>query len=51
MKAHSVGYLWNILSGSNGTCQTLYFCTAGTNEYQFYSGPAGWGTPDGIADF
>lgn len=43
--------LYKITSGSDGTCSPTYLCTAGTNEYGSYSGPAGWGTPDGIAAF
>jgi subtilase family serine protease len=28
-----------------------YLCTAGTDEFGTYSGPAGWGTPNGIGAF
>jgi subtilase family serine protease len=28
-----------------------YLCTAGTRQYGTYSGPAGWGTPNGIGAF
>jgi subtilase family serine protease len=28
-----------------------YLCRAGTGEYATYSGPAGWGTPNGIGAF
>jgi hypothetical protein len=28
-----------------------YLCVAGTGEYGQYSGPAGWGTPNGIGAF
>ena len=28
-----------------------YLCTAGTNEFGTYSGPTGWGTPNGIGAF
>lgn len=28
-----------------------YICEAGTNEFGNYSGPAGWGTPNGIGAF
>ncbi len=47
VKSHAIGYLYDIMSGSNGTCSPSYFCTAGFG----YDGPTGWGTPDGIADF
>lgn len=39
--------LFPIISGSNGTCATAYLCTAGTG----YNGPAGIGTPNGVASF
>jgi subtilase family serine protease len=41
------GALFRITSGSNGTCTEAYLCTAGTG----YNGPAGFGTPNGIAAF
>jgi hypothetical protein len=34
---------YDVTSGSNGSCATPYFCTAGPG----YDGPTGWGTPDG----
>ncbi|MGA8576153.1 MAG: S8 family serine peptidase [Candidatus Cybelea sp.] len=37
-----------IRNGSDGSCGGEYLCTAGTNQYETYSGPAGWGTPYGI---
>lgn len=37
-----------ITSGSDGSCGGSYLCTAGTHQYKTYSGPAGWGTPNGI---
>jgi subtilase family serine protease len=37
--------LFGITSGSNGTCTMSYLCTAGSG----YNGPAGVGTPDGVA--
>jgi subtilase family serine protease len=40
-----------ITSGNNGTCKPKYLCTAGTHTDGDYSGPAGWGTPNGISDF
>jgi subtilase family serine protease len=43
-----------ISSGSNGCPRRLrgsYLCTAGTDEFGTYSGPSGWGTPNGIGAF
>ncbi|MFB8183017.1 peptidase S8 [Streptomyces sp. NPDC055966] len=37
----------DVTSGSNGTCDTDYFCTAGPG----YDGPTGWGTPQGTSAF
>ncbi|WEO96621.1 S53 family peptidase [Streptomyces sp. FXJ1.172] len=37
----------DVTSGSNGTCDTDYFCTAGSG----YDGPTGWGTPEGTSAF
>ncbi|MGA8576157.1 MAG: hypothetical protein WB609_10835 [Candidatus Cybelea sp.] len=37
-----------ISTGSDGSCSGKYLCTAGTHQYKTYSGPAGWGTPNGI---
>jgi subtilase family serine protease len=39
--------LWDVTSGSNGTCKHTYLCTAGTG----YDGPTGNGTPNGIGAF
>ncbi len=39
--------LFDIVSGSNGTCSTAYLCTAGAS----YDGPTGLGTPDGATSF
>ncbi|MEU6506567.1 MULTISPECIES: putative Ig domain-containing protein [unclassified Streptomyces] len=41
------GNLYDVTSGSNGSCSPSYFCTAGTG----YDGPTGWGTPNGTAAF
>ncbi len=41
------GGLYNITSGSDGSCGGSYLCTAGPG----YNGPAGWGTPDGTGAF
>ena len=37
-----------ITTGNDGSCGGLYLCTAGTGQYKTYSGPGGWGTPNGI---
>jgi subtilase family serine protease len=39
--------LWDVTSGSNGTCPTSRWCTAGSG----WDGPTGWGTPHGLAAF
>jgi subtilase family serine protease len=39
--------LYDVTSGSNGSCSGSYLCTAGTG----YDGPTGLGTPDGIGAF
>jgi subtilase family serine protease len=39
--------LFDITSGSNGSCNGSYLCTAGPG----YDGPTGLGTPNGIGDF
>ena len=39
--------LFDVTSGSNGTCSPAYLCTAGKG----YDGPTGLGTPNGIGDF
>ncbi|MFE3267162.1 carboxypeptidase regulatory-like domain-containing protein [Streptomyces sp. NPDC059215] len=40
-------HLNDVTSGSNGTCETTYLCTAGPG----YDGPTGLGTPNGTAAF
>ena len=43
-----------ITNGTNGCPGSItgsYLCTAGTNQFGQYSGPAGWGTPYGIGAF
>ncbi len=40
-----------VTAGNDGDCEPTYLCTAGTGEYRTYSGPAGWGTPNGIGAF
>ena len=37
-----------ITTGNDGSCGGSYLCTAGTGQYKTYSGPAGWGTPNGV---
>ena len=37
-----------ISTGSDGSCGGEYLCQAGTKQFGTYSGPAGWGTPNGI---
>ncbi len=44
--AHSSS-LYDVTSGSNGSCGGSYLCTAGTG----YDGPTGLGTPDGTGAF
>lgn len=47
--------LHDITSGSDGGCGATYLCEAGLKKkhggYKTYSGPAGWGTPEGIAAY
>jgi len=40
--------LHDITSGSDGSCGGEYLCTAGTGQFKTYSGPGGWGSPNGI---
>jgi subtilase family serine protease len=44
--AHTAS-LFDVTSGSNGTCPTSYWCNAGVG----YDGPTGNGTPNGIGAF
>jgi len=39
--------LFDVTSGSNGSCSPSYLCTARTG----YDGPTGLGTPNGTAAF
>ena len=41
------GDLYDVTSGSDGSCGGSYLCTARVG----YNGPAGWGTPDGTGAF
>jgi hypothetical protein len=43
---HTSG-LYDVTSGSDGTCTSAYLCTGEVG----YDGPTGWGTPDGIGAF
>ncbi|MGB8908332.1 MAG: S8 family serine peptidase [Candidatus Cybelea sp.] len=36
------------VNGCPASLQGTYLCQAGTNQYGRYSGPAGWGTPNGV---
>jgi subtilase family serine protease len=40
-------YLFDVTSGSNGSCGGTYLCTAGPG----YDGPTGLGTPNGVGAF
>jgi subtilase family serine protease len=44
--SHS-GSLYDVTSGSNGSCGGSYLCTAGPG----YDGPTGLGTPNGTGAF
>jgi subtilase family serine protease len=48
-------YLHTITSGMLSGCPSnykgTYLCDAGTNQFGTYSGPSGWGTPNGIGAF
>jgi hypothetical protein len=41
------GNLYDVTSGSDGSCGGSILCTAATG----YDGPTGWGTPDGLTAF
>jgi subtilase family serine protease len=41
------GNLYDVTSGSNGSCSPSILCTAATG----WDGPTGWGTPDGLTAF
>jgi subtilase family serine protease len=40
-------FLFDVTSGTDGSCSPVYLCTAGPG----YDGPTGWGTPDGTPAF
>ena len=44
--AHT-GSLFDVTSGSNGSCSPAYLCHGEVG----YDGPTGWGTPNGVAAF
>jgi subtilase family serine protease len=44
--SHTSG-LFDVTTGSNGTCSPAYLCTAGTG----FDGPTGLGTPNGVTGF
>ena len=41
------GYLFDVTTGSNGTCSPAYLCTGEVG----YDGPTGLGTPNGIGAY
>ena len=43
----NIGALYDVTSGSNGSCGGTYFCTARAG----YDGPTGLGTPNGVSAF
>jgi len=43
--------LHHISRGEDGSCGGEYLCKAGTKQFGTYSGPVGWGTPNGIGAF
>jgi subtilase family serine protease len=45
--SHAAGNLNDVTTGSNGSCPTTVWCTAGTG----WDGPTGLGTPQGTAAF
>jgi subtilase family serine protease len=44
---NNTGALFDVTSGSNGSCGSSYFCTAKVG----YDGPTGLGTPNGVTAF
>jgi subtilase family serine protease len=44
-------HLYPILNGGDGSCSPTYLCQAGTNQFGNYSGPGGWGSPNGVGAF
>ncbi len=46
-RSKSRQYLYDVTSGSNGTCSPAYLCTGEVG----YDGPTGWGTPNGTGAY
>lgn len=46
-QAQNQQYLYDVTSGSNGTCSPAYLCTGEPG----YDAPTGWGTPNGIGAY
>jgi subtilase family serine protease len=44
LSSKKLAYLYDITSGSDGSCGGEYLCTAGTKQFGQYSGPGGWGS-------
>lgn len=44
-------HVHRILVGNDGSCGSSYLCTAGTKQFGVYSGPGGWGSPNGDAGY
>jgi hypothetical protein len=44
-------HLHRVLSGNDGSCGGSYLCQAGTHQFGVYSGPAGFGSPNGVLGF
>jgi hypothetical protein len=44
-------HLYPVITGNDGQCGGSYLCTAGTKQFGLYSGPGGWGSPNGDKAF
>jgi subtilase family serine protease len=51
LKKKKLAKLYDITSGSDGSCGGEYLCTAGTKQFGQYSGPGGWGSALTDADY
>ncbi|MGA7092412.1 MAG: S8 family serine peptidase [Candidatus Cybelea sp.] len=55
LKAKKLQKDLHVISGGNDGCPPSlggsYLCTAGTAQFGTYSGPTGWGTPNGVGAF
>lgn len=40
--------IYPVIDRSDGSCSGEYLCTASTKQFGIYSGPTGWGAPDGV---